>query len=250
MKISGFTFVYNALEGGYPIVEAIKAVEPYVDEVVVLDCQSNDGTREVLEGLSVRILDGEWSSEAGTTLNLALARNAECRGDAVIHFEADEVYEDRLLVNIKSALEEGHRDVAVYRIQVEQNFQRIRWYPERPVHRVFPPGTVRKVNNSTDRHDDAVVLGPEQGLLWDCANCFRDNWRQRAQNLGRLFGVGARVRAVPYHFLGKAELSPAEAETLLKQEHWTWTETPLAIPDVLRPLVGVVKYKPRSGWRE
>ena len=54
MKVSGFTFVHNALAGGYPVAEAIAAVKPHVDEVVAVDMGSDDGTREVLDRLRGR----------------------------------------------------------------------------------------------------------------------------------------------------------------------------------------------------
>lgn len=45
MKIS----IHNDIEGGYPFVEAIEAVRGYVDNVYVVDMQSTDGTRGILE---------------------------------------------------------------------------------------------------------------------------------------------------------------------------------------------------------
>ena len=66
--ISGFTFIHNALKAGIPIRESIRAVEPHVDEIVVVDAQSNDGTRELLETLDVRIIDAEWGVDGGETL--------------------------------------------------------------------------------------------------------------------------------------------------------------------------------------
>ena len=48
MKLSGFTFIHNAITNGLPVFEAIKAVQPFVDEMVVVDMGSTDGTRELL----------------------------------------------------------------------------------------------------------------------------------------------------------------------------------------------------------
>ncbi len=154
--ISGFTFVHNAIESGYPIVEAILAVYPYVDEIVIVDMQSTDGTRELLESFAnlyydresdfdpdfdhcpLRILNGFWGNEAGETLRQAHSKHVECSGDIILHFEADEVYDDRLVNKICRGIRYGDmEDIAVYRLQLEQNFQRCRWYPEL-VHRVFP----------------------------------------------------------------------------------------------------------------
>lgn len=48
MKISAVTFIHNGLSMGYPFVEAASSVLPYVDEYVLVDCDSNDGTQNIL----------------------------------------------------------------------------------------------------------------------------------------------------------------------------------------------------------
>jgi hypothetical protein len=43
-----------------------------------------------------------------------------------------------------------------------------------------------------------------------------------------------------------AEISEAEAKQwLYGARHWEWKTTPFDIPEILRPLVGMVKYEPR-----
>jgi len=244
MKISGFTFVHNAIAGGYPILEAIRAVQPFVDEIVVVDAGSTDGTGELVKSLSfpVRIVSAEWGDQAGETLARLHAMNESCEGEVIVHFEADEVWDGFLLSDAVSEVKKGNHDVAVHRIQVEQNFQRIRWYPH-PVHRVFPRGSVRKVGETTDRKADAILLSPERGLLWDCTNCFRDCWWKRLDQQSQLRG------GEPLNNLAVAEHANLEQRMgagFLTQPHWTWTTTPLALPPILRPLVGQTSY---GEWR-
>jgi glycosyltransferase involved in cell wall biosynthesis len=176
--ISGFTFIHNAIDSGYPIVEAIRAVQPYVDEIVIVDMQSTDNTKDILEQLAdidhknkleytynkgkyykhynIKIIDGYWGNEAGETLRQAHNQYRQCSGDVIIHFEADEVYDDRLIKYIVELIKYDHTDISVHRLQLEQNFQRCRWYPE-PVHRVFPRlSHTRKEGHTTDRHPQAM----------------------------------------------------------------------------------------------
>ncbi len=264
--ISGFTFVYNALEGGYPIVEAIKTVQLYVDEIVVVDMQSTDGTREVLEKLvdcnqeparsfvdhngddriysPIVILNGFWGNEAGETLRQAHSKYIECSGDVIIHFEADEVFDHKLIQRVVGQIRAGSSDIAVYRLQIEQNFQRCRWYPE-PVHRVFSRlSNTRKEGHTTNRHDLAFVMEPKSGYLWNVTNCFRDNWFNRANKQAELRQSEPQYLMTGLHSLHKVELTKEEAKLKLGERHWTFTNTPFDIPAILRPLVGCVKYEP------
>ncbi len=49
MKVSGFTFVRNAIKYDYPVVEAIKSILPICDEVVVAVGNSEDETLELIQ---------------------------------------------------------------------------------------------------------------------------------------------------------------------------------------------------------
>lgn len=247
MRISGFTFIHNAIEGGYPIVEVIQALQPFTQEIVIVDAQSTDGTRQILErmaakmGNHLRILDGPWGDQAGQTLAALHAMHTACDGDIIIHAEGDEVWDGMLLAEVVKRIKASQHDIAVHRIQVEQNFQRCRWYPW-PVHRVFPKGTVRKVGETTDRRYDALVLGPEHGYLWDVTNCFRDNWMGRVRNQAELWHGEASYKAVPLHFAEGIEV--VDTGTFLNQEHWFRKRSPFDLPGPLKRLVGMTKYDP------
>lgn len=250
-SISGFTFIHNAIDSGYPIIEAIQAVQPYVDEVVVVDMQSTDRTREVLNELAeyptlapTIIINGYWGNAAGETLRQAHNQYKRCSGDIILHFEADEVYSDSLIRSMISHIHAGHDDLAVYRLQLEQNFQRCRWYPE-PVHRVwYKNSDTRKEGHTTNRHSEAFTLTPKNGYLWDIANCFRDNWFARVNKQAELWNNNPRYYMVPLHMLHEVQISKEDAEYWLSAPHWKFDSTPFNIPEVLKPLVGMVRYEP------
>jgi hypothetical protein len=234
--ISGFTFVHNALSGGYPIEQAIESVRPYVDEIVAVDMQSTDGTRDLL--FDTHVVSGAWDCKAGETLANAHRLHTECQGDIIVHFEADEIWSPTLLAQAIHLVKQGQQDIAVYRLQLEQNFQRCRWYPE-PVHRVFPRGSVTKEGHTTDRHNEAVVIRPEWGYLWDVTNCFKSTWKKRIEQQAELRQDEPNYLHVPLHATGKRQMvSGVQIEEFLIQDHWTWNRSPFDLPDILLPLVG------------
>lgn len=244
-KISGFSFGHNLISGGYPIVEAIQSVLPYVDEMVIVDMQSTDGTRKLLEKLPVRIIDGVWDCKAGETLANAHAQNIECEGDIIWHFEADEVYDLLLAAEIQNCIHEGGHDISVQRLQVEQNFQRVRWYPHW-VHRIFPKGSVIKNGETTfekDR-DGMDYLDGEYGYLWDCTNCFKNNWLSRIEQQSELRkGEALNTLMVPEHCILPTHLQLDTTQEYFDNPLWTAKTTPLNLPYNLQHLVGVTDYR-------
>lgn len=252
--ISGFTFIHNALAAGYPIYESIMAVLRYVDEIVVVDMQSTDGTREFLSGMrKVHIIDGVWEpGTGGACLAKAHAQHEHCKNDVILHFEADEVYDHSLVQYITEASKTCDQ-MAVWRLQVSQNFQRIRWYPT-PVHRVFRKGSVTKEGESTREHKSGkivpLMMDPSCGFLWDVTNCFRDNYLTRCMQQAELWGGRVHRLSTQIHStLPAKDMTEDEAKTMLEEPHWTWTRSPLALPDELHDLVGMTTYWAHE-WNE
>jgi hypothetical protein len=240
MRRSGFTFVHNAVRVGIPIKESVLAVRPYVDEMVVVDAGSDDETTVWLEaavtmGVIDKLIVSEWGKDAGETLSQLHEMHTECKHDTIVHFEADEVFDKRLILPIyNSDLKSAH----VWRIQLEQNFQRARWYPEK-VHRVFQKGTVKKVGHTTGAKEENVVNGH---YLWDCTNIFRDNWLARVDQQAKLWKGEARYLMVPQHCTMPVEYNRQQAIERLKLPHWKFKHTPFDIPEILKPLVGRTRY--------
>lgn len=51
MKVSGFTFVRNAVKYDYPVAESIRSILPVVDKFIVNVGQRNDGTLELIRSI-------------------------------------------------------------------------------------------------------------------------------------------------------------------------------------------------------
>lgn len=104
MKISGFTFVRNAIDLYYPLVESITSILPICDEFVVAAGDSTDGTTDLLRGLNnpkIKIIETVWDQTqfvrgATNSQQTNIALDA-CTGDWAFYLQADEVvHEDDL----------------------------------------------------------------------------------------------------------------------------------------------------------
>ncbi|MEM1216921.1 MAG: glycosyltransferase family 2 protein [Bacteroidota bacterium] len=122
MKVTGFSFVKNAIIYDYPIVEAIRSILPLCDEVVVAVGQSEDATRELVASIApekVRIIDTVWDEslrEGGRVLaeetNKALAALAPDT-DWAFYIQGDEVIHEKFHPVIRAGMEHCLRNPRV-----------------------------------------------------------------------------------------------------------------------------------------
>ena len=52
MKVTGFSFIKNAIKYDYPIVEAIRSILPICDDFVVAVGESSDATLELIQAIN------------------------------------------------------------------------------------------------------------------------------------------------------------------------------------------------------
>ncbi len=104
MKISGFTFVRNAIKYDYPVVESITSILPIVDEFVVSVGNSEDNTLQLIESIAspkIKIVHSVWDDtlrEGGKVLAVetdkAFAQIA-ADSDWAFYLQADEVVHEK-----------------------------------------------------------------------------------------------------------------------------------------------------------
>jgi len=114
MKVTGFSFIKNALKYDYPIVEAIKSILPICDEFVVAVGKSEEDTLGLIKSIDpykIKIIETEWDEnlrEGGSVLaeetNKAFAAISE-NSDWAFYIQGDEVVHEKYLETIKSAME-------------------------------------------------------------------------------------------------------------------------------------------------
>lgn len=118
MKVSGFTFIRNAVLLDYPIVAAIQSILPLCDEVVVAVGNSTDDTLALIQNIDpkVRIIQTTWDDtlrENGRVLAVetdkALAAIAP-DADWAIYIQGDEVLHEADHPNILKAMTRFQHD--------------------------------------------------------------------------------------------------------------------------------------------
>jgi hypothetical protein len=119
MKVSGFTFIRNAVINDYPVVEAITSILPLCDEFIVVHGNSNDGTLDLIKNIKsdkIKIIKSVWDESlreggevfASETDKAYQNISKDCdwafyiQGDEMIH----EKYHGTILKEMRSHLED------------------------------------------------------------------------------------------------------------------------------------------------
>ena len=113
LKVSGFTFVRNAIKYDYPVVEAIESILPLCDEVVVAVGDSDDGTLELVRSVGsakVRIVETVWDDalrKGGRVLAVETDRAfraISADADWAVYIQGDEVLHEEGAAGLREAM--------------------------------------------------------------------------------------------------------------------------------------------------
>jgi hypothetical protein len=119
MKVTGFTFIRNAIVNDYPVSEAIRSVLPLCDEFVVALGNSSDETAALVKSIApdkIRIIDTVWDDNlreggqvfAQETDKAIAAISADT--DWMIYIQGDECIHEKYLPLIRREMEENLND--------------------------------------------------------------------------------------------------------------------------------------------
>ncbi len=106
MKVTGFSFIKNALTFDYPIVEAIKSILPICDDFVVAVGKSDDDTLALIQNidpLKIKIIETEWDEslrEGGRVLAVETDKAFQAisqESDWAFYIQGDEVVHEKYL---------------------------------------------------------------------------------------------------------------------------------------------------------
>jgi hypothetical protein len=119
MKISGFTFVKNAVKYGYPVVESVKSLLPVVDELIVCLGDSEDDTNALIESIEsdkIKIVHSVWDNtlrEGGKVLAVETNKAMDAAAsdsDWLFYIQADEVLHEQYYDVVRNAMEKYKGD--------------------------------------------------------------------------------------------------------------------------------------------
>ncbi len=111
MKVSGFTFLRNAVMNGYPFEESIKSMLPIVDEFICVVGKGEDDTRDRVLAIAdskIRVVDSLWNEsmqDRGFVYGQQkMIGQYNCSGDWAFYLEGDEVLHESELSNIRKTM--------------------------------------------------------------------------------------------------------------------------------------------------
>jgi len=122
MKVSGFTFVRNAIKYDYPVVESIKSVLPLCDEFIVAVGHSEDDTRNLVLSIGdpkIRVIDTVWDDalrDGGRVLSIETDKAFEAISPDstwAFYIQADEVVHEKYLPEISAMMKKWEHEPTI-----------------------------------------------------------------------------------------------------------------------------------------
>ncbi len=119
-SISGFTFIRNGVELGFPFEASIRSLLPLVDEFVVVVGKSNDDTLARIHAIGspkIRVIETIWNERMADRgfvyAQQKMIAQFACTGDWAFYLEGDEVVHEAELANIRASVDKHHNNPAV-----------------------------------------------------------------------------------------------------------------------------------------
>ena len=122
MKVSGFTFIRNAIKYDFPVVESIRSILPICDEFVIAVGNSEDATMDLIKGINdpkIKIIETIWDDslrEGGRVLAVETDKAFDAiaeDSDWAFYIQGDEVFHEKDLPQIYEAMKTYKDDARV-----------------------------------------------------------------------------------------------------------------------------------------
>jgi glycosyltransferase involved in cell wall biosynthesis len=119
-SISGFTFIRNGVELGFPFEASIRSLLPLVDVFVVVVGQSNDDTLARIHAIGsakIRVIETIWNERMADRgfvyAQQKMIAQYACTGDWAFYLEGDELVHQAELANIRASVDQHHANPEV-----------------------------------------------------------------------------------------------------------------------------------------
>ena len=119
-SISGFTFIRNGVELGFPFEASIRSLLPLVDEFVVVVGKSNDDTLARIHAINspkIRVIETIWNERMADRgfvyAQQKMIAQFACTGDWAFYLEGDELVHEAELASIRASVDQHHANPAV-----------------------------------------------------------------------------------------------------------------------------------------
>ncbi len=119
-SISGFTFIRNGVELGFPFEASIRSLLPLVDEFVVVVGKSNDDTLARIHAIGspkIRVIETIWNERMADRgfvyAQQKMIAQYACTGDWAFYLEGDEVVHEAELASIRASVDKHHSNPGV-----------------------------------------------------------------------------------------------------------------------------------------
>ncbi len=116
-SISGFTFIRNGVELGFPFEASIHSLLPLVDEFVVVVGKSNDDTLARIHAIGspkIRVIETIWNERMADRgfvyAQQKMMAQFACIGDWAFYLEGDELVHEAELDNIRASVDKHHHN--------------------------------------------------------------------------------------------------------------------------------------------
>ncbi|MDN3718133.1 glycosyltransferase family 2 protein [Roseibium salinum] len=156
LPLSAFIIARNEADR---IARPIESVRGWVDEVVVIDSGSTDGTIAVAERLGAKVVHNEW---AGYGPQKRFGED-QCRNDWLLNLDADEEVTPELAAEIRAKFADGsYREADGWRIMIRDMYA----HENAPAPWAYGYHQIRLYDRRQGRFSDSIVhdtVRPEEG---------------------------------------------------------------------------------------
>ena len=243
MKVSGFTFLRNAVVNGYPFEESIRSILPIVDEFICVIGESQDQTRWRVAAIGdpkIRIIDSQWNEsmcDRGFVYGQQkMIGQYNCSGDWAFYLEGDEVLHEDEVNQIRLAMQDNltNREVEAlyfdfFHFYGTPNQVGIAGYRKAPriirnsIRTIAPDGLFWVVmdRNKKGRYPKAKYAG---GTIYHYGHCRSvSKMAEKLKQIGKYWG-GSHEEFHGYGGIDIAELRPFKGTHPQLMEQWIESE--------------------------